>query len=562
MLLTFKKTEGDTCTMSSIFDQHLARTDANYAALSPLSFIERTAEVYPQRLAVVHGELRRNWAEVFDRCRRLASALLKAGVRPGDTVAVMLPNTPPMVEAHFGIPAAGAVINALNTRLDAQTLAFMLDHGEASVVLVDPEFTAVMAKALTLRKSSAPLLVIDVEDPLFTGNVTRLGRITYDEFLASGDANFAWPLPADEWDAIALNYTSGTTGNPKGVVYHHRGAAINALSNILEWDMPKHAVYLWTLPMFHCNGWCFAWTVAARAGVNVCLRRVGAEEIFDAIRQHGVSHFCAAPIVHGMLVNAPAALKQGLPAGVKAMVAGAAPPASMIEGMESLGFELTHVYGLTEVYGPATVCAVQGGWAQLDISERARLNARQGVRYHLQRDVRVLDPLTMQSVPHDGNTMGEIMFRGNIAMKGYLKNPAATEEAFSGGWFHSGDLAVVDSDGYIKIKDRSKDVIISGGENISSIEVEDVLYRHPDVLAAAVVAKPDVRWGETPCAFIELKAGASTTAEDIVTHCKKHLAAFKVPRAVVFGELPKTSTGKIQKFELRKAAGSAAAIDV
>ena len=548
--------------MSSIFDQHLARTDANYAALSPLSFIERTAEVYPQRLAVVHGELRRNWAEVFDRCRRLASALLKAGVRPGDTVAVMLPNTPPMVEAHFGIPAAGAVINALNTRLDAQTLAFMLDHGEASVVLVDPEFTAVMAKALTLRKSSAPLLVIDVEDPLFTGNVTRLGRITYDEFLASGDANFAWPLPADEWDAIALNYTSGTTGNPKGVVYHHRGAAINALSNILEWDMPKHAVYLWTLPMFHCNGWCFAWTVAARAGVNVCLRRVGAEEIFDAIRQHGVSHFCAAPIVHGMLVNAPAALKQGLPAGVKAMVAGAAPPASMIEGMESLGFELTHVYGLTEVYGPATVCAVQGGWAQLDISERARLNARQGVRYHLQRDVRVLDPLTMQSVPHDGNTMGEIMFRGNIAMKGYLKNPAATEEAFSGGWFHSGDLAVVDSDGYIKIKDRSKDVIISGGENISSIEVEDVLYRHPDVLAAAVVAKPDVRWGETPCAFIELKAGARTTAEDIVTHCKKHLAAFKVPRAVVFGELPKTSTGKIQKFELRKAAGSAAAIDV
>ena len=548
--------------MSSIFDQHLARADANYAALSPLSFIERTAEVYPQRLAVVHGELRRNWAEVFDRCRRLASALLKAGVRPGDTVAVMLPNTPPMVEAHFGIPAAGAVINALNTRLDAQTLAFMLDHGEASVVMVDPEFTAVMAKALTLRKSSAPLLVIDVEDPLFTGNVIRLGRITYDEFLASGDANFAWPLPADEWDAIALNYTSGTTGNPKGVVYHHRGAAINALSNILEWDMPKHAVYLWTLPMFHCNGWCFAWTVAARAGVNVCLRRVGAEEIFDAIRQHGVSHFCAAPIVHGMLVNAPAALKQGLPAGVKAMVAGAAPPASMIEGMESLGFELTHVYGLTEVYGPATVCAVQGGWAQLDISERARLNARQGVRYHLQRDVRVLDPLTMQSVPHDGNTMGEIMFRGNIAMKGYLKNPAATEEAFSGGWFHSGDLAVVDSDGYIKIKDRSKDVIISGGENISSIEVEDVLYRHPDVLAAAVVAKPDVRWGETPCAFIELKAGASTTAEDIVTHCKKHLAAFKVPRAVVFGELPKTSTGKIQKFELRKAAGSAAAIDV
>ena len=548
--------------MPSIFDQNLPRVEANYAALSPLSFIERTAEVYPQRLAVVHGALRRNWAEVFSRCRQLASALQKAGVRTGDTVAVMLPNTPPMVEAHFGIPAAGAVLNALNTRLDAETLAFMLDHGEASVVIVDPEFTGVMAKALALRQSSAPLLVIDVQDPLFTGTVTRLGRITYDEFLATGDAAFAWPLPTDEWDAIALNYTSGTTGNPKGVVYHHRGAAINAVSNILEWDMPKHAVYLWTLPMFHCNGWCFPWTVAARAGVNVCLRRVGAEEIFDAIRQHGVTHYCAAPIVHGMLVNAPAALKQGLPAGVKAMVAGAAPPAAMIEGMEALGIELTHVYGLTEVYGPATVCALQSGWAQLDIGERARLNARQGVRYHLERDVRVLDPLTMQPVPHDGHTMGEIMFRGNIAMKGYLKNSAATVEAFAGGWFHSGDLAVMDADGYMKIKDRSKDVIISGGENISSIEVEDVLYRHPDVLAAAVVAKPDVRWGETPCAFVELKSGAHTTAEDIVAHCKKHLAAFKVPRAVVFGELPKTSTGKIQKFELRKIAGSAAAIDV
>ncbi len=548
--------------MPSIYDQNLPRVEANYAALSPLSFIERTAEVYPQRLAVVHGALRRNWAEVFTRCRQLASALQQAGVRHGDTVAVMLPNTPPMVEAHFGIPATGAVINALNTRLDAPTLAFMLDHGEAKVVVVDPEFSGVMAKALALRTSTAPLRIIDVEDVLFTGDVLRLGDTTYEEFLATGDASFPWPLPADEWDAIALNYTSGTTGNPKGVVYHHRGAAMNAVSNILEWDMPKHAVYLWTLPMFHCNGWCFPWTVAARAGVNVCLRRVGAAEVFDAIREYGVTHYCAAPIVHGMLVNAPAALKQGLPAGVKAMVAGAAPPASMIEGMESLGFELTHVYGLTEVYGPATVCAVQADWAELDIGERARLNARQGVRYHLERDVRVLDPLTMQPVPQDGQTMGEIMFRGNIAMKGYLKNPAATEEAFAGGWFHSGDLAVMDPDGYMKIKDRSKDVIISGGENISSIEVEDVLYRHPDVLAAAVVAKPDVRWGETPCAFIELKAGAMLSAEDIVAHCKKHLAAFKVPRAVVFGELPKTSTGKIQKFELRKVAGSAAAIDV
>lgn len=548
--------------MPSIFDRDLPRTEANFAALSPLSFIERTAEVYPNRLAIVHGDLRRNWAEVFTRCRQLASALQRNGIGKGDTVAVMLPNTPPMVEAHFGIPVTGAVLNALNTRLDAETIAFMLDHGEAKVVIVDPEFAAIMQKALSLRKASTPLLVIDVEDALYTGPAQRLGSITYDEFLATGNADFAWQLPADEWDAIALNYTSGTTGNPKGVVYHHRGAALNAVSNILEWDMPKHAVYLWTLPMFHCNGWCFPWTVAARAGVNVCLRRVDPQAIFDAVRQHGVTHYCAAPIVHGLLVNAPDSMKQGLPGGVKAMVAGAAPPASMIEGMEALGFELTHVYGLTEVYGPATVCAAQEGWVALDIGERARLNARQGVRYHLERDVRVLDPQTLEAVPQDGETMGEIMFRGNIAMKGYLKNPKATEEAFAGGWFHSGDLAVMYPDGYIKIKDRSKDIIISGGENISSIEVEDVLYRHPDVLAAAVVAKADARWGETPCAFVELKAGATCTEQDIVAHCKKHLAGFKVPRAVVFGELPKTSTGKIQKFELRKQAGSAAAIDV
>ena len=548
--------------MHSIFDQDLPRTEANYAALSPLSFIERTAEVYPHRLAVVYGDLRRNWAELFMRCRQLASALQQHGIGKGDTVAVMLPNTPPMVEAHFGIPATGAVLNALNTRLDAETIAFMLDHGEAKVVIVDPEFAGVMQTALALRKSLTPLLVIDVEDAMCHGPVQRIGSLGYDEFLATGDANFVWQLPADEWDAIALNYTSGTTGNPKGVVYHHRGAALNAVSNILEWDMPKHAVYLWTLPMFHCNGWCFPWTVAARAGVNVCLRRVDAQAIFDAIRQHGVTHYCAAPIVHSLLVNASDDLKRGVPAGVKAMVAGAAPPASMIEGMETLGFELTHVYGLTEVYGPATVCATQSGWEALDIGERARLNARQGVRYHLERDVRVLDSQTLQPVPADGDTMGEIMFKGNIAMKGYLKNPAATREAFSGGWFHSGDLAVMYPDGYIKIKDRSKDVIISGGENISSIEVEDVLYRHPDVLTAAVVAKPDARWGETPCAFVELKAGATCTEQDIVAHCKKHLAGFKVPRAVVFGELPKTSTGKIQKFELRKLVGSAIAIDV
>ena len=538
--------------MPSIFDQDLPRNAANFTPFSPLSFIERTAEIYPQRLAVVHGPLRRTWGELYDRCRQLASALSQRGIGKGDTVAVMLPNTPPMVEAHFGIPMTGAVLNAMNTRLDPATVAFMLDHGEAKAVIVDPEFAPVMAQAIALRQSREPLLVIDVEDTMYTGPVQRAGTIAYDAFVAAGDPGFAWQLPPDEWDAIALNYTSGTTGNPKGVVYHHRGAAMNAISNILEWDLPKHPVYLWTLPMFHCNGWCFPWTVAARAGVNVCLRRVEAGAMIDAIKTHGVTHYCGAPIVHGMLVNASEELKRGLPIGVKAMVAGAAPPASMIEGMERLGFDLTHVYGLTEVYGPATVCPKHDEWNEVDIGERARLNARQGVRYHLQQGARVLDAQTMEPVPWDGETMGEIMFRGNIVMKGYLKNAKATGEAFAGGWFHTGDLAVQYPDGYMKIRDRSKDIIISGGENISSIEVEDVLYRHPAVLAAAVVAKPDPRWGETPCAFVELKAGAQVSAEDIVAHCRKHLAAFKVPRAVVFGELPKTSTGKIQKFELRQ----------
>ncbi|HOM19881.1 MAG TPA: acyl-CoA synthetase [Ottowia sp.] len=547
--------------MPSIFDTDLPRNEANFAPLTPLAFIQRTAELYPERLAIVHGELRQSWGQTYARCRQLASSLRQSGIGKNDTVAVMLPNTPPMVEAHFGVPMAGAVLNALNTRLDPEAVAFMLDHGEAKAVIVDPEFAGIMKKALALRQSKAPLLVIDVADALY-GPAEPIGSIGYEAFVARGDAGFEWQYPGDEWDAIALNYTSGTTGNPKGVVYHHRGAATNAISNILEWDMPKHAVYLWTLPMFHCNGWCFPWTVAARAGVNVCLRRVEARAIFDAIRQHGVTHYCGAPIVHGLLVNAPDELKAGVPSGVKCMVAGAAPPASMIEGMERMGFDLTHVYGLTEVYGPATVCAKHDAWQQLDIGERAALNARQGVRYHLQRDARVLDPATMQPVPMDGETMGEIMFRGNIAMKGYLKNPQATEEAFRGGWFHSGDLAVQYPDGYIKIKDRSKDIIISGGENISSIEVEDVLYRHPAVLAAAVVAKPDAKWGETPCAFLELKPGAEVTQADIVAHCKQHLAGFKVPRAIVFGELPKTSTGKIQKFELRKQAGSTTAIDV
>lgn len=546
--------------MTSKYDQNLDRNAANFAALTPLSFIERTASVYPERLAIVHGDLRQTWGQTYARCRQLASSLRKAGIGKNDTVAVILPNTPPMVEAHFGVPMAGAVLNTLNTRLDAEALAFMLDHGEAKALIVDPEFTGVIAKALKLRTCTEPLLVIQVDDALYGPAATQVGSISYEDFVAQGDADFAWEMPEDEWDAIALNYTSGTMGNPKGVVYHHRGAAINAISNVLEWDMPKHSVYLWTLPMFHCNGWCFPWTVAARAGVNVCLRRVEAKAIFDAIRDHGVTHYCGAPIVQSLLVNAPAELKVGIPAGVKAMVAGAAPPASMIEGMEAMGFDLTHVYGLTETYGPATVCAKHEAWQQLDIGERARLNARQGVRYHLQREVRVMDPETLQPVPMDGETMGEIMFRGNITMKGYLKNPKATDDAVRGGWFHSGDLAVQYPDGYIQIKDRSKDIIISGGENISSIEVEDVLYRHPAVLAAGVVAKPDEKWGETPCAFLEIKPGTEVTEQDIIAHCKQHLAGYKVPRAVVFGELPKTSTGKIQKFELRKQVGSAKAI--
>jgi len=544
-----------------LFERELPRTAANFAPLSPLSFMERTAEVYPQRLAIVHGGLRRTWALTYERCRRLASALERAGIAKGDTVAVMLPNTPPMVEAHFGIPMAGAVLNTLNTRLDPPAIAFMLDHGEAKAVIVDLEFAAVVQEALALRQEKRPLLVIDAEDELFAGPARRIGTTTYEEFIAGGDPAFAWTPPSDEWDAIALNYTSGTTGNPKGVVYHHRGAAINAISNILEWDMPKHAVYLWSLPMFHCNGWCFPWTVAARAGVNVCLRRVEAKAMFDAIREHRVTHYCGAPIVHGMLVNAAPELKRDLPQGVHAMVAGAAPPAALIEGMERLGFDLTHVYGLTEVYGPATVCAKHDEWDGLDIGERARLNARQGVRYHLQAGAQVMDPQSLAPVPWDGETMGEIMFRGNIVMKGYLKNEAATSEALAGGWFHTGDLAVQYPDGYIKIKDRSKDIIISGGENISSIEVEDVLYRHPAVLACAVVAKPDPKWGETPCAFVELKADVQLTAEEVIAHCRKHLAGFKVPRAVVFGELPKTSTGKIQKFQLRERADSTAALE-
>jgi fatty-acyl-CoA synthase len=537
------------------FSRDLERNAANFAPLTPLSFIERAAYVYPERLAVVHGRQRFTWKQTYQRSRRLASALAKRGIVPGDTVAVMLPNVPAMYEAHFGVPMCGAVLNTLNTRLDAEAIAFMLRHGEAKVLITDREFSPV------IEKVSPGITIVDVDDAEYAGPGGRLGEIEYEEFLSTGDPDYAWTGPDDEWDAISLNYTSGTTGDPKGVVYHHRGAYLNAICNIVTWSMPQHAVYLWTLPMFHCNGWTFPWTMAANAGTNVCLRKVDAAVIFDLIRRHKVTHYCGAPIVHSTLVNAPEELKQGIAHKVHAMVAAAAPPAAMIEGMERMGFDLTHVYGLTEVYGPATVCAKQDEWSSLDISERARLNGRQGVRYLMEEGLAVMDPGTMKPVPADGETMGEIMFRGNITMKGYLKNPKATQAAFAGGWFHSGDLAVMQPDGYIKIKDRSKDIIISGGENISSIEVEDVLYRHPAVLAAAVVARPDEKWGETPCAFVELKPGARVSEAELVDFCRGHLAKFKLPRAVVFGELPKTSTGKIQKFALRQKAKSATAID-
>jgi fatty-acyl-CoA synthase len=540
---------------ANIFSRDLEKTPANHAPLTPVSFIERAAYVYPQRLAVVHGRQRYTWKQTYERSRRLASALARRGVGVGDTVAVMLPNIPAMYEAHFGVPMCGAVLNTLNTRLDPEAIAFMLKHGEAKVLITDREFSAVIDKV-------APgIPIVDVDDPEYSGPGTRLGETDYESFLRTGDPQYAWHWPADEWDAISLNYTSGTTGDPKGVVYHHRGAYLNAICNLVTWSMPQHAVYLWTLPMFHCNGWTFPWSMAANAGTNVCLRRVEAQRIFELIKEHGVTHYCGAPIVHSMLVNAPEELKRGISHKVRGMVAAAAPPASMIEGMERMGFDITHVYGLTEVYGPATVCAKHEEWSSLDIPERARLNGRQGVRYLMEEGLSVMDPQTLQPVPADGETMGEIMFRGNITMKGYLKNPKATQAAFRGGWFHSGDLAVMQPDGYLKIKDRSKDVIISGGENISSIEVEDVLYRHPAVLAAAVVARPDEKWGETPCAFVELKPGAQVSETEMIEFCRGHLARFKLPRAVVFGELPKTSTGKIQKFVLRDRAKSASAID-
>jgi fatty-acyl-CoA synthase len=541
------------------YETDLDRNPANYAPLTPLVFLDWSADVYPSRVSVIDGERRFTWRETRERSRRLASALARRGIGVGDTVAVMLPNITEMVEAHFGVPMTGAVLNALNTRLDADAIAFMLEHGGARVLITDRESSPTIAAALA--KLSRKLLVVDVDDPAYMGPGARLGEIDYEAVLADGDPAYERSQPTDEWQAIALNYTSGTTGNPKGVVYHHRGAYLNAVGNILTWAMPQHSVYLWTLPMFHCNGWCFPWTVAANGGTNVCLRKVEAGPIFDLIREHKVTHYCGAPIVHSMLANAPPEMRAGIKHKVSAMVAAAPPPASMIEGMERMGFDLTHVYGLTEVYGPATVCAKQEEWQSLDIGKRAERNGRQGVRYLLQDGMTVIDPGTMREVAADGETMGEIMFRGNITMKGYLENPKATAEAFAGGWFHTGDLAVLQPDGYVKIKDRAKDIIISGGENISSVEVEEALYRHPAVLAAAVVAQPDPKWGETPCAFVELKPDALVSEADIIGHCREHLARFKVPKKVVFGAVPKTSTGKIQKFLLRQQAKSASAIE-
>jgi fatty-acyl-CoA synthase len=526
--------------------------------LTPVSFLAKAAYVYPDRTAVIHGELRRNWRDVYARCRKLASSLARRGIARGDTVAAMLPNVPAMIELHFGPAMMGAVLNTLNTRLDAEAIAFMLDHGEAKVLFTDREFSATVKAALKLAKARP--LVIDVDDVLYEGG-ERVGEIEYEEFIAGGDPEFAWTPPPDEWDAITLNYTSGTTGNPKGVVYHYRGAYLNAINNILDWSMPKHAVYLWTLPMFHCNGWCFNWTMAAAAGTNVCLRKVEAKQVLALIRDHKVTHYCGAPIVHSMLLNAPAEWRAGIDHGVHCLVAAAPPPAAVIEGMAKIGFDITHVYGLTETYGPAAVCAKHPEWSELPLEQQVKRNGRQGVAYLLEEGMCVMDPETMQPVPWDGETMGEIMFRGNITMKGYLKNPSASAEAFRGGWFHSGDLAVMHPDGYIKIKDRSKDVIISGGENISSQEVEDVLHGHPAVMMAAVVAQPDAKWGETPCAFIELKEGASASNEEIIEFCRARMARFKAPKTVVFGPLPKTSTGKIQKFLLRERAKSTAAID-
>jgi fatty-acyl-CoA synthase len=542
--------------MDSIYDRDLGKTAANFVPLSPVSFVERSAEVFGDLTAVVHGRRRYTWRETRDRSARLASALAAVGVGRGDTVSVMLPNTPEMVEAHYAVPALGAVLNTLNTRLDASLLAWQMNHCEAKVLITDREFAPTMAHALRLlrQEHGRNVVVVDVCDSEYSGAGDRVGTLEYEAWLAAHEPVASLQGPADEWDAIAVSYTSGTTGDPKGVVTHHRGAYLNAVCNAATWTMPHFPRYLWTLPMFHCNGWCFPWTVAMLGGTHVCLRKVEAQAILDAMREHKVDHYCAAPIVHNLLIAAPPAMREGITHQVRGMVAGAAPPAAMIEGMAKIGFDITHVYGLTEVYGPASVAVKRESWAGETLSEQTRLNGRQGVRYPLQEGMTVMGSDDMALTPADGDTMGEIMFRGNIVMKGYLKNPPATAKAFEGGWFHTGDLAVMEPDRYVKIKDRSKDIIISGGENISSLEVEDALYRHPAVMACAVVARADAKWGETPVAFVELKPDASVTAAELVAHCKGLLAGYKVPREMRFEPIPKTSTGKIQKFALRERA--------
>ena len=536
---------------SSQYSIDLDKNAANYSPLSPLTFIERAASVYPERIAQIYADKHYSWAQTYRRCCRFASALQQRGVEADDTVALMLPNIPAMFEAHFAIPMVGAVICGLNIRLDADAIAFQLKHGEAKVLLTDREFSATVSAALAQLEDKP--LVIDVDDPAFTGG-ELIGEIEYEDFLKQGDPDFAWRLPQDEWQAIALGYTSGTTGNPKGVVTHHRGAHLNAVSNALAWNMGANPVYLWTLPMFHCNGWCFPWTIAALNGTSVCLRAVRANDIFNSIKQHRVTHLCGAPIVMSLMANAPADIQAGIDHEVNIMTAAAAPPPAILEAMARLNFKVTHAYGLTEVYGPAVICAWHEAWDQLSIAEQAEMKSRQGVRYPMLEELVVADPETLQPVPRDGETIGEIMFRGNIVMKGYLKNPKASREAFAGGYFHSGDLAVCHTDGYIEIRDRSKDIIISGGENISSIEIEKTLYRHPAVLEAAVAAMPDDKWGETPCAFITLHQDADPSEQEIIDFCRDNMARFKAPRKVVFGPLPKTSTGKIQKFELRSRA--------
>ncbi len=537
----------------SAYDADLDKNPANYQPLTPLTFLTRSAAVYPDRIAIIHGKARMSYKEFYQRSRRLAAALVKAGIKKGETVSVLLANTPAMLECHYGVPMAGAVLNTLNTRLDAAAIAFSLDHAETKILMVDKEFSRMAKEALGLAKISKPI-VIDYVDPEFPVDGERLGSIDYEKFVASGEADFDWQWPADEWKAISLNYTSGTTGDPKGVVYHHRGAYLLAQGNVLTGSMPKHPVYLWTLPMFHCNGWCFPWSISVVGGTHVTLRWVRAKTIWAALAEHRVTHLCGAPVVMSTILNAPAEEKRAITHKVEFFTAAAPPPEAVLAAMAEAGFNVTHLYGLTETYGPAVVNDWKVEWDELETPARAAKKARQGVRYHALEDLTVMDPETMLRVPADGATMGEVMFRGNIVMKGYLKNPKATAQAFKGGWFHSGDLGVLHPDGYIQLKDRSKDIIISGGENISSIEVEDVLYKHPAVQAAAVVAKPHEKWGETPCAFIELKPGKQATDREIIDWCKAGLAKFKVPKHVVFEELPKTSTGKIQKFKLRERA--------